>query len=67
MKKLSNRTTILVIINLFSALIFSFESFDVTNFINDSNTDLIGAAFFLTALGWNVTLMLDKKKEKLNQ
>ena len=62
MKKLSNITSILILINLFLALILSLESFNVTDFVNDYYTNLVGAAFFFTAVGWNVTLILDKKR-----
>ena len=63
MKKLANRTSILIIIILFLAGIFSLESFKLTDFVNDYYTSIVGTAFFFTAIGWNITLLLDKRKE----
>jgi len=64
MKKYTNRTAILIYINLLIGAIWAIEEFELTDFVGDSNTTLLGIAFLFTATLWNVSLILDKRKNK---
>jgi len=63
-KKLFNRTSIILILNLFLGLLWLFSVDNITDLINDDDTDFIQVTFFATGAGWNFTLILDKKKNK---
>ncbi len=50
MKKLSNRTSIILILNLFLGVLWLLSACDITDLIKD-NTDFIQVAFFVTSVG----------------
>ena len=57
-----NRTAILIYINLSIAIVYGLEEFQITNFITNSITEYLEYGFFITMLLWNVSYILDKKK-----
>ena len=62
MKKLANRTSVILILNLFLGMILFIEWLEITNLLSDNHFNLIVIAFFLTFSLWNFTLILDKNK-----
>jgi hypothetical protein len=63
MKKYTNRTVILIYINLLIGVLAALEEFEVTNFVDDSNAYLLPVTFFFTVALWNGSLILDKRKK----
>ena len=57
-----NRTAILIYINLSIAIVYGLEEFQITNFITNSITEYLEYGFFITMLLWNVSYILQKKK-----
>ena len=57
-----NRTAILIYINIFIAIVYGLEEFQITNFITNSITEYLEYGFFITMLLWNVSYILDKQK-----
>ena len=63
MKKLKTTDT-LILISFIVAIIWGVETYKLTDFISDSNTDLLIIAFFFLTAVWNALLIYDKKTKK---
>ena len=58
-----NRTTILILLNALIALLWLLEDFEVTDFIKEQYQNWPEGAFFITLALWNLSLIIDNKKE----
>lgn len=59
-----NRTNLLIILNLLVALVWGLEEFDFTNFLSVRATDNLELWFFATLALWNLSLIIDRRKNK---
>ena len=67
MEKYTNRTAIILYINMLIGLTHGLHELEVINFVPDSYYFIIPVSFLLTFAIWNALLVFDKKKwEKYN-
>ena len=59
-----NRTNLLIILNLLIGLIWGLEEFEFTNFLTIRVTDSLELWFFGTLALWNLSLIIDRRKNK---
>ena len=62
MKKYTNRTAIILYLNLLIGLIHGFHEFELINFVPDSYYFIIPISFLSTFALWNGLLVVDKNK-----
>ena len=62
MKQYTNRTAIVLYLNLLVGFLYGLEEFEIINLTMDSYAYLIPVAFFSTFVIWNALLIIDKNK-----
>ena len=62
MEKYTNRTAIILYINISIGLIHGLHQLEVINFVPDSYYFIIPVTFLFTFAIWNALLVFDKKK-----
>ena len=62
MEKYTNRTAILLYLNLLIGLIHVLHEFEILDFVSDTYYFIIPISFLLTLIAWNGLLILDKNK-----
>ena len=62
MKQYTNRTAIVLYLNLLVGFLYGLEEFGIINLTMDSYAYLIPVAFFSTFVIWNALLIIDKNK-----
>jgi len=62
MEKYTNRTAILLYLNLLIGLIHVLHEFKILDFVPDTFYFIIPISFLLTLIAWNGLLILDKNK-----
>tara|TARA_B000000565_G_C23688165_1_gene340895 strand:- start:578 stop:766 length:189 start_codon:yes stop_codon:yes gene_type:complete len=62
MEKYTNRTAILLYLNLLIGLIHVLHEFEILDIVPDTYYFIIPISFLLTLIAWNGLLILDKNK-----
>jgi|TARA_A200000159_G_C7238789_1_gene303592 hypothetical protein len=62
MKKYTNRTAIILYLNLLIGLVHGLHEFELINFVPDSYYFIIPISFLSTFALWNGLLVVDKNK-----